>query len=41
MALTHVSPGHRTGCDLAEAVARTDLCKGGETDLRVSFGKQG
>lgn len=23
------------------ADARTDLCKGGETDLRVVFGKQG
>jgi hypothetical protein len=41
LALTHVSPRHRDGCNCLGKIASTDLCKGGETDLRVSFGKQG
>jgi hypothetical protein len=41
LVLTHVSPGHRTAVTFLEADARTDLCKGGETELLVSFGKQG
>lgn len=34
-------PGTEPAATVLWAVARTDLCKGGETDLRVSFGKQG
>ena len=34
-------PGTETAATFLRAVARTDLCKGGETDLRVSFGKRG
>ncbi len=34
-------PGTEPAAAVLLAVARTDLCKGGETDLRVSFGKQG
>ncbi|MFT6457052.1 MAG: hypothetical protein ACJARR_002757 [Pseudophaeobacter arcticus] len=34
-------PGTETAATFPGAVVRTDLCKGDETDLRVSFGKQG
>ncbi len=34
-------PGTEPAATFLGAVTRTDLCKGGETDLRVSFGKQG
>jgi hypothetical protein len=34
-------PGTEPVATVLGAVARTDLCKGDETDLRVSFGKQG
>lgn len=34
-------PGTEPAATFLGAVARTDLCKGGETDLRVSFGKRG
>jgi len=34
-------PGTEPAATFLGAVVRTDLCKGGETDLRVSFGKQG
>jgi hypothetical protein len=34
-------PGTKPAATFTGAVARTDLCKGDETDLRVSFKKQG
>tara|TARA_R110002124_G_C8973128_1_gene515510 strand:+ start:4172 stop:4744 length:573 start_codon:yes stop_codon:yes gene_type:complete len=34
-------PGTEPAATFLGAVVRTDLCKGGETDMRVSFGKQG
>lgn len=34
-------PGTKPTANFLRAVARTDLRKGGETDRRVSFGKQG
>lgn len=34
-------PGTEPAATFLGAVVRTDLCKGGETDLRVFFGKQG
>ncbi|SET97882.1 hypothetical protein SAMN04489858_11739 [Paracoccus homiensis] len=34
-------PGTEPAATFLGAVARIDLCKGGETDLRISFGKQG
>lgn len=41
LALTHVSPRHRDGCDYLGTIANTDLCKGAGTDLRLSLVKQG
>jgi hypothetical protein len=41
LALTHVSPRHREGCDYLGTIASTDLCRGAASDLRQSWLKQG
>lgn len=41
LALTHVSPRHREGCNYLGTIASTDLCKGAGSDLRLSLVKQG